>query len=623
MKTKLSLFEMVIVGSYFHSKKDFIKLTMVCTKYNKILTFYHYNPIAITQGMEKFFPNIHTQHHYHRDDVVLNVGFHLCEYEMSIDEYNEIQKRSGEWKCLQVKNREGYLKPSEFHVVNIIDQNLLLEERHVKFDFSIVREIRDGFHFPMRTKEVVLSTQLKTLPDRCFMNCFALKEIDLKNIQKIGDNCFSMCSQLTSLTISSFLTEIGRDSFKMCDSIQHISNTGNKIIPTRMDYQLSQVFEEAGIIITEKRMSKVDIQQNDWKLCSGCVEIGDGSFETSTIESIDLSEVEKIGNHCFFCCNNLSKVIFSDKITSIGEWSFCECPRLSIIEYNSQTPLKTQIPHFIRALIHNHQKVCSSKDCYCKEDQIQYQGSIPDGVEVIEKNVFMREYSIREINIPSTVTEIKSMAFQYMDSLTSITLSKQLMKLPNYFLRGCRSIELIDTKNVEEISKGCFDDCLELTRIKISNNLHSISPKSFLNCSKLMKIDVQGLQEMKGKIRYKIYSLLKEEGVVCDNCCLIHDDINEEEENFNIQEGVTRIASYCFNSMNIKKISIPKSVRVIEKNAIYNCTIAQMEVSDVNKIEYEKGCFNGTEIQNKTFSEECFNDYDDLYFIEQFNDGMN
>ncbi|GAB1222372.1 hypothetical protein ENUP19_0105G0015 [Entamoeba nuttalli] len=186
---------------------------MVCTKYNKILTFYHYNPIAITQGMEKFFPNIHTQHHYHRDDVVLNVGFHLCEYEMSIDEYNEIQKRNGEWKCLQVKNREGYLKPSEFHVVNIIDQNLLLEERNVKFDFSIVREIRDGFHFPMRTKEVVLSTQLKSLPDRCFMNCFSLKEIDLKNIQKIGDNCFSMCSQLTSLTISSFLTEIGRDSF--------------------------------------------------------------------------------------------------------------------------------------------------------------------------------------------------------------------------------------------------------------------------------------------------------------------------------------------------------------------------------------------------------------------------
>ncbi|GAB1220382.1 hypothetical protein ENUP19_0052G0036 [Entamoeba nuttalli] len=112
-----------------------------------------------------------------------------------------------------------------------------------------------------------------------------------------------------------------------------------------------------------------------------------------------------------------------------------------------------------------------------------------------------------------------------------------------------------------------------------------------------MKIDVQGMQEMKGKIRYKIYSLLKEEGVVCDNCCLINDDINEEEEVFNIQEGVTRIASYCFN--------------------------AQMEVSDVNKIEYEKSCFNGTEIQNKTFSEECFNDYDDLYFIEQFNDGMN
>ena len=75
--------------------------------------------------------------------------------------------------------------------------------------------------------------------------------------------------------------------------------------------------------------------------------------------------------------------------------------------------------------------------------------------------------------IPNNVTSIGSSAFEYCDSLTSITI-------PN---------------SVTSIGDFAFSDCSSLTSITIPNNVTSIGDSAFSNCSELTQINFAGSED--------------------------------------------------------------------------------------------------------------------------------
>ena len=59
--------DIMIVGKYLNSNKDFVNLMKVCKKYNELVSMYKFNPISDCS----LFENIETQHFYKNDDIYL------------------------------------------------------------------------------------------------------------------------------------------------------------------------------------------------------------------------------------------------------------------------------------------------------------------------------------------------------------------------------------------------------------------------------------------------------------------------------------------------------------------------------------------------------------------------
>jgi hypothetical protein len=64
-KSKLSNYDMMIVGKYLKTIEDFQRIEMVNKKFNNLHLMYHFNPISDNS----IFKNVETQHFYSLDDV--------------------------------------------------------------------------------------------------------------------------------------------------------------------------------------------------------------------------------------------------------------------------------------------------------------------------------------------------------------------------------------------------------------------------------------------------------------------------------------------------------------------------------------------------------------------------
>ena len=101
-----------------------------------------------------------------------------------------------------------------------------------------------------------------------------------------------------------------------------------------------------------------------------------------------------------------------------------------------------------------------------------------------------------EIIIPSKhnakpVTSIGERAFNYCDSLTSVTIGNSVTSIGNYAFSGCTGLTSVTIPDsVTSIGDYAFYNCTGLTSITIPNSVTSIGSSAFSDCSGLTSIIV-------------------------------------------------------------------------------------------------------------------------------------
>ena len=101
-----------------------------------------------------------------------------------------------------------------------------------------------------------------------------------------------------------------------------------------------------------------------------------------------------------------------------------------------------------------------------------------------------------DLSIPSTidgysVTSIGGWAFEYCDSLTSITIPNSVTKIGDAAFSHCYSLTSITIPNsVTSIGNSAFWNCSSLTSITIPNSVTSIGDAAFYNCGILTSITI-------------------------------------------------------------------------------------------------------------------------------------
>jgi hypothetical protein len=131
----------------------------------------------------------------------------------------------------------------------------------------------------------------KTISGSAFSNS-GLKSADLSSAEKIGDNAFSDCKQLGSVTLSDNLTSLGTGAFSGCTSLTAID------LPDTIKTIPESTFEN----------------------CTG-------------LSSVTITYgINTIGDDAFNGCQNMTTITIPITVTTIGENAFDNCKNLRTIE---------------------------------------------------------------------------------------------------------------------------------------------------------------------------------------------------------------------------------------------------------------------------------------------------
>lgn len=186
--------------------------------------------------------------------------------------------------------------------------------------------------------------------------------------------------------------------------------------------------------------------------------------------------------------------------------------------------------------------------------------TIPDSVE----------YSDGETQKKYAVKGIAASGFFGCTKLKDIVLPKTLTNIGRAAFWNCKSLEEIDIpESVTAINPAVFTACRSIKRISAGKNLKYIEPGSFMQCTSLDNIEIPDENPYFKAEGGTVYTKNGE-------TLLAHAG---SAESFAIPQGVKTIANSAFwYCENPKTISLPASLKTIEKEVFYGSALTKVSI---------------------------------------------
>ncbi len=378
-----------------------------------------------------------------------------------------------------------------------------------------------------------LNEGLETIGEAAFMGC-SISEITLPHsLKKISKAAFQDAGPISSITLYENIMEIADYAFFRAGVETITFANANKLTKIGGTYTYANGLEDhmaeiyihidtdKWIELTGKEPSysynvKYHLFLDGSNAVSTSVSISNDVTELSEstfkgcadLESVDLNNVEVIGNYAFAYCYNLVSINLDDCVTHIGNYAFTNCTSITSVTlantlldigqyaFNHCDNLETITFEETPQVTHIGDNAFSS--CY-KLSSFEF----PDSVSSIGGYIFARDEKISELVIPEgieysdqvlsgmrlmEVTLPTYASSLRMNSLEEITFTSEtsipdngLASLTNLktvtFLDGCTSI-----------GEGAFKNCTALTTLEIPNGVSKIGKDTFAGCTSLASL---------------------------------------------------------------------------------------------------------------------------------------
>jgi len=338
-----------------------------------------------------------------------------------------------------------------------------------------------------------------------------------------------------------------------------------------------------------------DVELEDYYRGKPVLAIGERAFKGNrTIVSIKVGEnVSTIANDAFYGCVALEKVQLPADLLSLGESAFQNCSALKSV--NIPSGLDT-VEQYTFAYCRNLTEVVFDvKETELDDGTVRY-----DGITTIGEGAFTECSSIKEIELPITLTGIGSAAFSKMTELEKITIKENVTYINSEAFRGdvkLKDVVFGEDSALDYLGSRAFYGCTELETITLPDRLDEISQGVFQGCSKLDNIVIPesvqdigayafyGTKEYNDQVDYNdendllnfVYidrwlvdytdgkGLMTKEKLPVINSVVLGNKLDEKG-------GIVGIAQACFqNCTRLTTVVLPNSVKYIGQSAFASC----------------------------------------------------
>ena len=436
---------------------------------------------------------------------------------------------------------------------------------------SIITIEDEAFNYCENLTNITIPNSVVSIGSRAFSSCTSFTSIIIPDsVTSIGEDVFEGCSRLTSITIGDGITTLKCTTFGQCNALTSLTIGKNvtSINGSFSSYSIVEIINQSSLTINKgdygldnviniKTSGTSDIVNKDGYLFytyngtnylikyigndtelvlpsdynGEAYEIYQYAFYFNNITSVVVSnKVNSIGDHAFHYCQNLKTVIISDSVTSIGAYAFYNCSYLTTITLGKSiinigddafncsgfTTLTLYYNGTIKDWIdikfgegYSRPNILSNFAYFYILDEkgtIAYNDKnyslltevvIPEGVTSIPYTAFARINSITSVIIPNSVTSIGYGAFsgctslQYNEYDTAYYLGNE--SNPYLLLIKAKSQDITSceiNENCKFIGSSAFNGCEYLTSISIPDSVISIGSYAFKSCRSLYSITI-------------------------------------------------------------------------------------------------------------------------------------
>jgi len=350
-----------------------------------------------------------------------------------------------------------------------------------------------------------IPNSVKNIGDNAFSACFDLTSVTIPNSVKIiGNNAFHLCSAIIKVTIPDSVTSIGEEAFSDCEGLKSITIANS--VTSIGDFAFSSCDGLTSIAIPDSVKS-----------------IGHSAFEHCyALKNIDISEsVKSIGDETFSDCRKLTSINVSNankfyssengvlfnksktelirypsnktdssytvpnSVISIGKGAFDSCGLANIIIPDSVASIGARA--FINTTWYDKQP---DGVFYAGKVVCGYKGDIPDNTVILIKSgtigiaegAFELTYEEAQnsgmigVSIPNTVTNIGNRAFFSCSELKSVTIPKSVVSIGEQAFGYWASLDY--DEKISDLTFNCFANSAGLKYAKENGFKYKILPAS-------------------------------------------------------------------------------------------------------------------------------------------------